>query len=106
MAKHTVTIEIVKKKLNYDKHCLHVDQGDEIAWKVKDAPPFAVIVKAFVSPLDWSYAVKGKDRKSIVGTVRSDAEPGFYPYGVCVIDGPDLIVDDPEIIVKPPKGGK
>ncbi|HPW17789.1 MAG TPA: hypothetical protein PLP83_05355 [Candidatus Aminicenantes bacterium] len=103
MARHTVTIEIDGKKLSYDKHCVHVDQGDEITWRVKDARPFAVIVKAFVSPLDWGHAVKEKDRKGVVGTVRADAAPGFYPYGVCIGDGSGLIVDDPEIIVKPPK---
>jgi len=106
MKNHDVTITISRKKFQYDQHCVHVERGDKITWKLTNAAPFAVIVKEFVSPLDWSFEVLGPRRKTIAGVVRNDAKPGFHPYSVCVLDGGDLLVDDPEIIVKPPKGGK
>ena len=43
-------------------------------------------------------------RSSIVGTVAVDAEPGFYPYAVCYVDGTELLIGDPDIIVHPPGG--
>jgi plastocyanin len=108
MANHNVKLSIERKKLKYDKYCVEVERGDTITWKMDagEAIPFVIMVKACISPLVWSFAVSEKDKKALVGTVRSDAEPGHYRYGACAWDGKNLIVDDPDIIVKPPKGGK
>lgn len=108
MANHNVKIWIYRKKLKYDKYCVEVDQGDTITWKMDSADvlPFAIMVKESVSPLVWSTAVSPAGKNVLVGTVRADAEPGHYYYGACVWDGKGLIVDDPDIIVKPPKDGK
>jgi plastocyanin len=106
MANHNVKISVERKKLKYDKYCVEVEKGDTITWKLdkKEATPFAIMVKAFISPLVWGSAVSESGKKTLVGIVRDDAEPGFYHYGACVWDGAQLIVDDPDIIVKPPKG--
>jgi plastocyanin len=108
MPNHNVTISVGRKKLTYDKYCVEVDQGDTITWKLdkKEATPFAIMVKTFISPLLWGSAVSESGKKTLIGTVRADAEPGRYHYGGCVWDGKNLVVDDPDIIVKPPKGGK
>ena len=106
MGNHNIKISVVRKRLKYDRPSVDVERGDTITWRldVTEAAPFAIMVKSFISPLAWSYAVAEKGKKALVGTVRADAEPGFYHYGACVWDGKDLLVDDPEIIVKPPKG--
>jgi plastocyanin len=115
MPNHNVKISVERKRLKYDRLCVEVEKGDTITWKVdvkskkekeKEAMPFAIIVKSFISPLVWGAAVSESGKKTLVGTVRDDAEPGFYHYGTCLWDGKDLLVDDPEIIVRPPKGGK
>jgi len=41
--------------------------------------------------------------KEIIATVRKNAAPGLYPYGVGVFDGEELLFDDPDIIVRPPR---
>jgi plastocyanin len=106
MAEHLVTVRLNKKKFEYNTHCVHVCPGDTITWRFRTEIPFALMVKDFISPLDWSSAVLPKGETTIVGKVLEDAEYGFYPYGVCAYDGGELLLDDPEIIVKPPKGGK
>ena len=55
-----------------------------------------------VSPLDWSYRMTAAG-KEIIATVRKNAAPGLYPYGVGVFDGEELLFDDPDIIVRPPR---
>jgi len=106
MPNHNIKISVVRKRIKYDRESVDVGQGDTITWKMdtKDEMPFSIIVKSFISPLEWGTAVSPKGKKSIVGTVRADAEPGYYHYGTSVWDGTDLLADDPEIIVKPPKG--
>ena len=106
IVEHTVNVTITKeKKFEYDKHCVHVCGGHKITWKLikrNKELPFAIVIKAFVSPLDWGSAVASKGRMTIVGNVREDAKPGFYPYAVCAVDGGELLLDDPEIIVRRP----
>ncbi|MBE3109537.1 MAG: hypothetical protein IMZ54_04900 [Acidobacteria bacterium] len=105
MAKHTVNVKISeRKKIEYDKHCVHVCGGDTITWKLDKVRPFAIVVKAVNSPLDWGSAVLFKRNKTIVGRVREDAKPGYYPYALCAVDGGELLLDDPEIIVRRPDG--
>jgi uncharacterized membrane protein len=104
MTEHEVNIMIVgrTKKFKYNQHCVHVGRGETIKWtlkKDKKELAFAIFVKASVSPFDWSSA---QGRTEIVGTVRKDADPGYYPYGVCAVDGAELLLDDPEIIVRRP----
>ncbi|GEM_PF-2060106 len=89
-----------------DPFTIGVNGGDTIVWELKgkESRPLSIIVKCFVSPLSWGYKVK-KGRVIRVA-VRRNAVRGIYPYAVCVCDGDDLLVADPEIIVPKPKGGK
>jgi hypothetical protein len=101
---HNVNVKISeRKKIEYDTHCVHAWRGDTITWKLDKPRPFAIVIKAFDSPLEWSFAVVSRGKRALVGTVRADAAPGFYSYGVCVVEGGELLVDDPEIIVRPPR---
>jgi len=104
---HMVHVWIERKKLKYSAHCVHANFGDTITWTLmRRGAPFAIIVKSFESPLEWNYAVSRGRETTISATVRRDAKPGYYPYAVCVADDGGLIVDDPEIIVPPPRGGR
>lgn len=100
-----------RKKFKYGEHdekkSLHVLPGDTIKWTLKDkeASPFSIVIKALVSPLDWSSkSAAGGDE--IVGIVQPGADPGLYPYAFSAFIKDQLLVDDPEIIIPPPKGGR
>jgi len=104
---HAVQVWIERKKLRYNKHCVHANFGDLITWTLmRRGAPFAIIVKSLESPLEWNYAVSRRRQTTISARVKMDAKPGYYPYAVCVADSGGLIVDDPEIIVPPPRGGR
>ena len=107
---HEVTLEVVEekcrrvktKKLKADPERVAVDFEDKITWKMKhEDGPFLVVIKDPVSPLDWSIQAAPKGKK-IVGYVRRDAPARTYQYGIGVFDGTEIIVSDPEIIVKRP----
>ncbi len=99
---HTVVIDVADKKFIYSSHCVHAWRGDQIVWKLKKRGPFSIVVKAPVSPLSWSSAVSAGGEPTITAIVRADAAEGCYPYAVSVVDGGELLVDDPEIIIRPP----
>ncbi len=103
MEEHLVTVRIEDKKFMYgrNKECLCVKGGDTITWKLRNKFPYAIIIKAPVSPLNWSYKVTGAGME-ITATVRKTAEPGLYAYAIVTFDGTDLLIDDPEIIVRRP----
>ena len=104
MVEHKVNVSIgPDKKFKYGKECLYVAGGDTIKWKLKNRFPYGIVIKALVSPLDWSYRMTAAG-KEIIATVRKNAAPGLYPYGVGVFNGEELLFDDPEIIVRPPGG--
>ncbi|HOW86237.1 MAG TPA: hypothetical protein P5119_09600 [Candidatus Aminicenantes bacterium] len=103
---HTVKVSVKGRKIEYDRHCVHVQRGDTIVWHLDRPWPFAVIVKAVESPLDWTARVAPRGARALAARVRADAAPGFYPYAFCVSAGEALLVDDPEIIVRPPAGGR
>jgi hypothetical protein len=95
-------------QFDYSQRSVGAYRGDRIIWKVKKKDqnvPFAVIIKASVTPLEKNSYQLLPGANKIEGIVRDDAEPGSYPYAVCVVDGTNLLMDDPEIIIRPPKGG-
>ena len=103
MEKHLVMVKIKEKKFNYSKNkeCLCVYGGDTIRWKLQNKFPYGIVIKTLVSPLDWSYKVTGAG-KEITATVLKNAAPGLYPYAISTFDGTEMLLDDPEIIVRPP----
>jgi plastocyanin len=103
MEEHLVNVRIEGKKFLYskDKECLCVHGGDTITWKLRNKFPYGIIIKALVSPLDWSYKVTGAGME-ITATVRRNAAPGLYAYAIGTFDGAELLVDDPDIIVRRP----
>ena len=102
-ADHVVTVTIDKGKFFYTKNaeCLCVRWGETIKWRLRHKFPWGIVIKAPVSPLDWSYKIAdgGVD---IMATVLKGAQPGIYRYGVGAFDGKSLLFDDPEIIIRPP----
>jgi len=106
MENHVIGVRIEKKKFLFGaKECLCVQRGDTIKWTLRRKLPFSVVVKALVSPLNWSCkAVAGG--QEIIATVKRDAAPGLYTYAFSAFDGEDLLIEDPEIIIRPPREGK
>jgi len=107
------TKEIVRVKVSVDRGeiafepcCLHVLPGDTIVWELDGTRAFAIIVRDFMSPLEWGLKVARKGAKSIRSGVVADAEYGLFSYTICAVDGDKLLVADPEIIVHPPNGGR
>lgn len=105
---YVVEVRYERRKFRYgendEKKSLHVLPGDTIKWRFKtDEAPFSVVIKALVSPLDWS-SMTSADKAEIVGVVQPGAYPGLYPYAFSAFIGDQLLVDDPEIIIPPPKG--
>ena len=102
MVEHKVNVSIgPDKKFKYGKECLCVAGGDTIKWKLKNKFPYCIVIKALVSPLDWSYKITGAGTE-ITAKVLKSAAPGLYAYGIGTFDGTELLFDDPEIIVRPP----
>jgi hypothetical protein len=108
MADKNVDVSLsLARQFDYSERSIGAYRGDKIIWKVKKKDqnlPFAVIIKASVTPLEKSYYELLPGANKIEGIVRDDAEPGAYPYAMCVADGTNVLVDDPEIIIRPPKG--
>lgn len=103
---HAVKVSVVGRTIVYDKPCLIAYRGDTIAWTLEGGLPFAVVVKALHTPLAWASHAAPKGGKPLEVKVRKDAVPGVYPYAFCVCVRDTLVVDDPEIIIPPPKGGR
>lgn len=105
-ATHTVTIKVEAGKITCVPCCVHVDRGDKIKWEVFGRGPVAIIIKEFVPPLCEGVMFCQAGKGTIEATVVFNASSGFHPYSVVAYDGRGLLVNDPEIIVKPPKGGR
>ncbi|OGD16602.1 MAG: hypothetical protein A2V76_03975 [Candidatus Aminicenantes bacterium RBG_16_63_14] len=103
MEEHLVTVRIEDKEFKYSKNqeCFCVKGGDTIKWKLRNRFPYGIVIKALVSPLDWSYKITGAGAE-ITAKVLKNAAPGIYAYGIGAFDGTELLFDDPEIIVRPP----
>ena len=102
----TVNVSVDRGEIVFEPCCIHVLPGDTIAWKFDGKRAFAIIVKDFMSPLQWGTKVIDKGAKLIRSGVVADAEYGLFSYTICAVDGDKLLVADPEIIVHPPNGGR
>ena len=101
---HAVTFSIKDGKFVYPQkmECLCVLGGDTIKWALRNRSPWGIVIKAPDSPLNWSFKI-ALDGTAIIATVRRNAVPGIYRYGIGAFDGRTLLFDDPDIIVKRPK---
>jgi hypothetical protein len=108
MADHKVNIIITEKgKLRCEPRQVRVDPRDAITWSLQKKYPFGIMVKFPFTPLIKHFclsSLKAEADKKVVAKVLSCAPPGHYPYGVGAYDGRKLLVEDPEIIVRPPGG--
>jgi hypothetical protein len=114
MKTHVVTVNFKGAGFEFKERCVCACPGDAIKWVFNGrrddsggdyaGTPFVVIIKDFLSPLNWSFKKSPKGSDFITGKVRRDAEYGCYSYAFCALKGSALLVDDPEIIIKPPKG--
>lgn len=102
--RHEVVVAVAAGKITVTPCCVHVYPGDTIVWRSDGRRPVAVIIEAFEGPLNWHHKTAPVRGTQITATVRRAAKPGFYPYAVVVPEGTDLLVEDPEIIVRPPDG--
>ncbi len=101
---HKVKIDFPYGKIIYDVEILAVRPGDTIEWEPQNNFPFSVVIKAPLSPLDAGFYTA--DAGNVIrATVKADAMPGYYPYALSITDGTKIVVEDPDIIVRPPRGG-
>jgi len=104
---HHITVRIEGKTLKFgkDKECLCVRRGDRIIWKLRNKAPFSVVVKSLVSPVTGC-SKAARPGQAITAEVKMDAVPGLYAYAFSAFDGEEMLIEDPEIIIRPPKGGR
>ena len=104
---HVVKVKIKDGQFTYTGHkeCFCVYPGDTIRWIFQHKLPYFIIIKALVSPFSISceIAEAGKETEA---RIYKGAVPGIYAYAIGTFDGTRLLIDDPEIIIKPPKDGK
>lgn len=101
MREHKVKVKIGGSVFGYNRPVIRVKPGDKIEWTLKNDYPWGIVIKAPVSPLEWTFKMTGKGRK-ITARVGRLAAPGHYPYAVGAFDGKRMLFDDPEIIVRRP----
>lgn len=106
MAVRPIRIGIrTKRKFTYSDPRLVVHRGDTVKWKLKNNFPFAIFMKTLATPFTWKIKVARKG-KWITGRIRENAAYRRYRYGAGAYNGRTLLVGDPEIIVRPPDGGR
>lgn len=108
---HEVTLSITRDgKLKCQPARVEVRPGDIIVWKWRGRQdfPFGLVIKSPFTPLLQHYYVTSLKRealKVIQTQVLDCAPPGTYPYLAATFADGRLLVEDPELIVRPPAGG-
>lgn len=109
MADHKVLISVTRNgRLKCVPLHVKVKAGDSIVWAINKYYPFGIVVKSPFTPLEKHFYLSGlkpSAPKPIKARVLTGAPPGHYPYGVGAFNGKKLLIEDPEIIVRPPAGG-
>jgi len=101
--RHVVSLAVRNGEFDYGgKECVMVEPGDTVIWK-SDARGHLAIQFGFETPFE-SRGFKSKEGKPITATVVSRS-PGVYKYTAVIYDGEELWLDDPVIIIRPPKTG-
>jgi hypothetical protein len=110
MADHTVNIFVTGAgQLKCVPLHVKVKWRDSITWLLHKKYAFGIMVKSPFTPLEkhlYLSPLKPRTPNKIKARVLNYAPPGHYPYGVGAFDGRKLLVEDPEIIVRPPGGGR
>lgn len=108
---HEVTLSITRNgQLKCRPTSVEVRPRDIIVWRWigREDFPFGLVIKSPFTPLLQHYYVTSLrvgDRKVVETRVLGCAPPGTYPYlAAAFVDG-KLLVEDPELIVRPPAGG-
>lgn len=108
---HEVTLSITRDgKLKCQPARVEVRPRDVIVWKWRGRAdfPFGLVIKSPYTPLLQHYYVTSLSRgvlKVVETRVLDCAPPGTYPYlAAAFVDG-KLLVEDPELIVRPPADG-
>ena len=103
---HVVKVQIKDGEFIYTGHmeCLCVYPGDTIKWVLRNKLPYFVIIKALVSPLDISCKITGAGEETqSQGAIRAPLRGSTHTRSAPTT-GRTLLIDDPEIIIRPPKG--
>ncbi|MCR4395947.1 MAG: hypothetical protein NUW07_04325 [Candidatus Saccharicenans sp.] len=96
-------------QLKCDPASLVVNLGDRIIWKWRGGEdfPFGIVIKSPFMPLQKPYyltRLEPKIPKAIETGVLSCAPAGHYHYLVAAYVHDQILVEDPEIIIRPPDG--
>ncbi|MGB9906221.1 MAG: hypothetical protein ACPLRR_02400 [Candidatus Saccharicenans sp.] len=96
-------------QLKCDPASLVVNLGDRIIWKWASGGdfPFGIVIKSPFTPLQKPYyltRLAARSLKQIEASVLRCAPAGHYHYLVAAYVDGRILVEDPEIIVRPPDG--
>jgi len=101
-----VYLRVTAGRLECDPAIIEVYPGDGIVWKWAGGRPFpfGLVIKSPFSPLENQFYVNLLKKRDIEmrTSVLPCAPPGRYPYLVAAFVDGKLLVEDPEIIVRPP----
>ncbi len=98
------------RKLECEPARIEVRPDDIISWRWEKSLPFhfGLVIKSPFSPLGrqfYATILEGSKTMEISARVLACAPPGTYPYLVAAFVDGKLLVEDPEIIVRPPIKG-
>jgi hypothetical protein len=103
MKKHVIKVNVKDGEFDYNgREYLCVNPGDAVIWEYPGRGGQFAVQFGFESP----FAVHGfqtRPRGSRIAAEISNRHPGIYKYSIAVYDGHRLHLDDPVIIIKPPK---
>lgn len=105
--KHVTTIRVSKDGIfEYEKGLIRINPGDTVTWicDTEKGGPFTVHI-GWDSPFE-ACSFYSTDGKEITATLPLAARPGYYRYMIAVLVNGKIYTDDPELIVKKPRGGE
>lgn len=100
---HVVTITVDEDgDFSYENPLIWVDGGDTIVWECTNKCPFAVHI-GWDSPLEKG-RFRSADGSNKTTVVPKNARSGYYRYTVAVFLDGNIWMDDPEVIIRRPRG--
>lgn len=105
MKEHETTIIVDEQgEFEYQNGLIRVYPGETIVWKCKapEKGPFTVHI-GWNSPFKECF-FQSKNGEPIKATVPVDARSGYFRYMIAVLVNGTIYTDDPELIIKRPRG--
>ena len=103
MTKHVIKVTVKDGEFDYDgKTCVCVEPGDAVIWEYPGRGGQFAVQFGFESPFAF-HGFKTRPSGTNIAAEIEEKRPGLYKYSIAVYDGSRLWLDDPVIIIIPPK---